>query len=361
MSRRFLLLLLLLTLLPLARASAQQDEARQLLALINQARLDEGYPPLAWSPLLAQAARRHAEDMAEHQFTDSRGSDGSTYQQRIREAGYHAWNDGLMVNELLWAGSGTPHDAFTWLHGQPGLWKLLVDKRYREIGIAEATGSDGVHYYTLDLGSRPGILPVFINDGAETTDSPQVAVRLTNEEAVPLGEGRWIGKAIEIRLNDSPEFDDTIPWQPWDDLVPWLLPGTTSGDYAVYVQFRDGAGRTTISEDTIRLVIEGETPQPSPTPTPDTVTATPTPPPTPTTPPPSPTPTPLHLPTATPTPTPPPTAIPTATPIPTWTPLPTATPETDTSAPPADGAVVAALVLHGLALLLLLYLFLKRR
>ncbi len=361
MRRWSLLLLALLLLLPLARASAEEEAAQTLFGLINQARLDEGLPPLAWSPLLAQAAQRHADDMAANQFTDNRGSDGSTYQQRIREAGYHAWNDGLMVNELLWAGNGTPQDAFAWIHGHADLWKLLTDPHYREIGIAEATGSDGIHYYTLDLGSRPGILPIFINDGAETTDSRQVAVRLTNEEAVPLGEGRWMGKAIEIRLNDSPDFDAAIPWQPWADLVPWLLPGEESGDYAVYVQFRDGAGRTTISEDTIRLVIEGETPRPSPTPTPNAATPTPTPSPSPTATPLPPTPTPLPLPTATSTPTPPPTAIPTATPIPTWTPLPTATPEASATAAPADGAVVAALVLHGIAILLLLYLFLKRR
>ncbi len=355
-----LFILLLLTLLPIPNASAQEEAAQNLFSLINQARLDEGLPPLAWSPLLAQAAQRHADDMAAHHFTDNRGSDGSTYQQRIREAGYHAWNDGLMVNELLWAGSGTPQDAFTWIHNHPDLWKLLTDHRYREIGIAEATGNNGIHYYTLDLGSRPGVLPIFINDGAETTDSPQVAVHLTNEEAVPLGEGTWMGKAIEIRLNDSPDFDETIPWQPWAELVPWLLPGTTSGDYAVYVQFRDGAGRTTISEDTIRLVIEGEETQPSPTPT-EAPTPTPTPPPTPTASPTPAPPTPTPLPTATPTPTPPPTAIPTATPIPTWTPLPTLTEANATQQAPTDWAVITALILHGIAASLLLYLFLKRR
>ncbi len=361
--RTLLTLILLLHLLAAGRAAAQEaDPARQLLLRIDQERLDEGLPPLAWSPLLAQAAQRHADDMAAHHFADNRGSDGSTYQQRIREAGYHAWNDGLMVNEIIWAGNGTADDVFAWLTGQADLWRLLVDRRYREIGIAEATGDDGTHYYTLDLGSRPGILPVFINDGAEETTSRQVAVRLTNEEAVPLGEGTWMGKAIEIRLNDSPDFDETIPWQPWAELVPWLLPGETSGDYAVYVQFRDGAGRTAISEDTIRLVIEGETPQPSPTPTatPTAPVATPTPAPTAT---PTPVPTPLPPPSPTPRPTlvPTSTPIPTATPVPTWTPLPTPAGEEEGSGHPADWAVVTALLLHGLAIFLLLYLFLRRR
>ncbi len=357
--RRWLLpLLLVVLLLPRPVSTQSETPDRQLFTLINQARLDEGLPPMAWSPLLAQAAQRHADDMAAHQFADNRGSDGSTYRQRIREAGYHAWNDGLMVNELLWAGSGTPEDAFTWFHSHPDLWGLLTDKRYREIGIAEATGDDDNHYYTLDLGSRPGVLPIFINDGAEETTDRQVAVHLTNEEAVPLGEGRWIGKAIEIRLNDTPEFDETMPWQPWAELVPWLLPGETSGDYAVYVQFRDGAGRTTISEDTIRLVVEGEVTEPSPTPTEVPITPSPTAAPTV---PPLPTPTPTPPPTLAPTATPPPTPIPTATPPPTWTPLPTPTEAAAQANAHPDWAVVTALILHGLAALFLLYLFLRRR
>jgi hypothetical protein len=43
------------------------------------------------------------------------------------------------------------------------------------------------------------------------------------------------------------------------------LPSEEPGDYAVYVEFRDGADRTAIAEDTIRLVAPGGSP---PTPTP---------------------------------------------------------------------------------------------
>ncbi|MGC9469335.1 MAG: CAP domain-containing protein [Anaerolineae bacterium] len=256
-----LLVILLLSGIP-RPLHAQNDPPGRLLALINQVRRNEGLAPLGHSTLLTQAAQRHAEDLVNLDQVTHEGSDGSSYQQRIREARYQAWNDGLMVNEVLWAGLGTAEDALTWFRSNPE-WNVLTDPRYREIGIGYSDDG-GVRHFVVDVGSRPGVLPIFINDGAPTTEFSQVALRLTNEEAVPLGEGAWMGRAIEVRLSNTPDFEG-VPWQPWEPLLPWVLAGEEPGDYAVYVEFRDGADRTAIAEDTIRLVPPGESP---PTPTP---------------------------------------------------------------------------------------------
>jgi uncharacterized protein YkwD len=236
---------------------SQESRSAQLLVLINQARLYEGLTPLGHSTLLAQAAQRHVDDLVTMSALTHVGSDGSTFQQRIREARYQAWNDGLLVDEVLWTGLGSAEDALVWFYTSPE-WSTLADSRHREIGIGYADDA-GVRYYVVTLGARPGVLPVFLNDGAEFTDVPQVALRLTNEDAVPLGDAGWIGRAIEVRLSNTPEFE-TLPWQPWEALLPWQLAGDQPGDYAVYVQFRDGAGRTAVSEDTVRLVSPGEAP-----------------------------------------------------------------------------------------------------
>jgi uncharacterized protein YkwD len=45
-------------------------------------------PPLSFDPALRAAARRHATDLAEHDFISHLGSDGSRPEQRIRDAGY---------------------------------------------------------------------------------------------------------------------------------------------------------------------------------------------------------------------------------------------------------------------------------
>ncbi len=362
-------------------AVAQDDPRAHLFALINQARLREGYAPLGNSTLLNQAAQRHAEDLASEgrrgtlgQVTHD-GSDGSTYQQRIREARYQAWNDGLMVDEVLWTGLGTAEDALVWFRRRASAdadvasdWEVLTDTRYREAGVGFAE-DNGVRYFVVVVGSRPGVLPIFINEGAETTESPLIALRLTNEEAVPLGDGASIGRAIEVRMSNRPDFEG-MSWQPWEPLMPWQLAGEEPGEYAVYVEFRDGAGRTAVAEDIIRLVAPGESP-PTPTPFLDDLE------PMPELPPDVP---PEEAGAATPlpsdvtppdeeTPSLPLTPLPASTPdvdagepvfFPTWTPLPTDAPAAAQDNGP-DWPLLLALLLQGAALLLGLVVFLRRR
>ncbi len=351
------ILVLVFTLVGVPAAQGQSNQIETFYDLVNQQRISEGYAPLGRSRLLDQAAQRHADDLITLDSATHEGSDGSDYRQRIREARYQAWDDGLMVNEALWVGLGTAEDAVTWFHSNPA-WEVFVDPRYREIGIGYAN-DNGVHYFVVTFGSRPGVLPIFINDGAPTTDSPQVAIRLTNEEAEPLGEGSWMGKAIEVRLSNTPDFEDKT-WQPWEPLLPWMLASTEPGDYAVYVEFRDGAGRTTVAEDTIELVAPD-----SFQPTPSTALRLPT-----STPNPTPvteeipeeidaTPTPEVLQTSTPPATPSEPAE-TYTPLPTWTPLPDAT-AIESDETPTDWPVVLAFLFQGLAVILGIAAFLRRR
>jgi hypothetical protein len=185
---------------------------------------------------------------------------------------------------------------------------------------------------------------------------------LTNEEAEPLGEGTWLGKAIEVRISDTPDFTDQ-PWQPWEPLLPWLLADTQPGDYAVYVEYRDGAGRTAVAQDTIRLVAEGEA-------LPTSAVALPVDTPAPTSPAESTEPAPAVVPTSTPgaasasQPTPMADLLTPAPPVsevyPTWTPLPL-----EPVAPEApvqiDWLLLAFIALQGFMVVLGLGAFLRRR
>ena len=264
--------------LVVGRAGAQaENPALEFYALVSQARLDNGLPPYGWSDLLAAAAQRHADDLATHRLASHTGSDGSTPRQRIAEAGYAAWGNGAVVGENFWTGYGSIQDALDWFMGDPPHRENILSSRYREIGIGVATDSEGRAYYVLDFGARPNVLPIFINDGAPTTESPQVAIRLTNEDAYPQGEGSaYMGRAIEVRLSNTPDFSGAS-WQSWEPLLPWTLPAEP-GEHWVYVQFRDGAGRTAGSADSIILVLPGTTPAPpvpTDTPTPEATVARP--------------------------------------------------------------------------------------
>ncbi len=356
---------------------------------VNQARQDEGLAPYGFSSLLASAAQRHADDLAAHEIWSHTGSDGSTPRQRIAEAGYAAWtwnNGELIAGENFWTGYGTIGDAMVFFLEDPPHRDNLLSTTYREVGIGVATDAAGRNYYVLDFGARPNVLPIFVNDGAASTDNLQIAIRLTNEEARPGGEGAaYMGQAIEIRISNTSEFDD-LPWQPWGALVPWTLP-ETPGEHVVYVQFRDAASRTAASADAIFLG-EGTPPTPtsvppSPTPEPTATSIPPSPTPEPTaTPatPASPTPTTTITPEPTPTVEPPPTptlqqaqdtaqlpsptppspatlALALDTPFPTWTPLPTPVPR-ESSGPGISLGMLA--MLQGAAIILGIYLALRR-
>jgi uncharacterized protein YkwD len=373
---------------------AQEAEpAAVWLRLVNDLRLEEGLNPYSQSRLLTDAARRHADDLVAHGFADADdvhlGSDGTHEQERIQEAGYAAWTRGegqLTVDENVWSGTGTPEDALDFFLEDQAHRDNMLSDIYREIGIGVATDDDGRNTYVLDFGARPNVLPIFINDGAASTDNPEIAIRLTNEQVRPEGEGAtFMGEAIEIRASNDPAFEE-LSWQPWAPLVSWTLLDT-AGEHTVYVQFRDAAGRTAASADGIFL--DKGTPA---TPTP--VPPTPTPEPTDTPIPPSPTPAPTATelpPTAAPqpsTPTAPPTAAPTPTPsstpvtsvglvtnitpFPTWTPLPSPEPTRGESEQPGEatssvpelgdyrGTLIAVGILQSVAIVLGLYLALRR-
>jgi hypothetical protein len=362
-------------------ASAQEpDPVATWQTLVNEARLDEGLAPYGFSTLLAAAAQRHADDLAANQITSHIGSDGSTARQRVADAGYAAWTwngGGSVAGENFWTGYSGIEEAMSFFLEDPAHRDNILSASYREIGVGVAVDADGRSYYVLDFGARPNVLPLFINDGAASTDDMQVAIRLTNEEVRPGGEGAvFMGRAIDIRISDEPDFND-LPWQPWEPLVPWTLPDTP-GLHTVYVQLRDAAGRTAASTDTIVLgegaaveptpVPPSPTPEPSATPVPPSptlmpqdVVATPVVVPT-TTLPLVATPGPELSPTAASTPTPyvlQPTPIAVGvTPFPTWTPLPTDTPPEEPSAP--DASLGLLLALQGLALIFGLYLVLHR-
>lgn len=238
------------------------------LEVVNEARLDEGLNPYSQSRLLSNAAQQYADELAGSGQTDPddalEGAAGEGLQQRVQEAGYAAWTedgDQLVVAESVWSGQGAVQDALISLLEDPENRGNLLSDRYREIGIGIATDADGRTTCVLDFSARPNVLPIFINDGAASTENREVAIRLTNERVRPEGQGAgFMGEAIEIRMSNQPSFEE-LPWESWAPLVSWTLPDKL-GEHTVYVQFRDAAGRTAASADSIFL---GQGTPPSPT------------------------------------------------------------------------------------------------
>ncbi len=236
------------------QAAAQTVDKADALSQINRARILNGASPLALNAALEKAAQRHSQDMADKGFLDHIGSDGSKLDDRVLAAGYSSWIGQRVWAELVYAGDGSFAEALAFWVSDNAQKRILLDSRFREIGIGVAlnTSPAGVTtaYWALVLGAQPNALPVFINDGAVVTNLPQVAIRLTQETVAPEGEGNSIGRAIEVRISADPGFAGAV-WQPWEMLLPFTF-DDTPGLKTIYVQYRDASDRMTVSTASIQ-------------------------------------------------------------------------------------------------------------
>lgn len=131
-----------------------------MLDLINQARAGRNLPPLAHNAQLAEAAVRHARDLASGRVdlgNSHVGSDGSTVVQRVTAAGYRAADTREMTG-WGWDGDVTRMVDY-WLNSavhQPIIYS--GDLPDVGIGYVYQPGSAWLHYWTVVL-ARPSGQP----------------------------------------------------------------------------------------------------------------------------------------------------------------------------------------------------------
>jgi uncharacterized protein YkwD len=312
--RLFALILLFLALVGLLTAphsqpvSLAQDETpaeltQQIIELTNAERAAAGVPPLKHNAALSAAAAWMAEDIAQNDplYLGAPDSLGRNAAERVADFGY---TNLRALAEHYAIGQKDAQEVFdTWMENDARRAAML-DPEYREIGVGffmDDTSTESLgSYWVQDLGSRSGEYPVIINNEADATADPDVALYIYGTN--------W---ATEMRLSQ-----DGTTWTTWDTYQAeraWRLEPGPAGQRTVFVELR-GPEQTYTVSDSIRLT-EDAAPPATATATP---TATPTPPPTST---PTPPPTATATPTATPTPEP----SPSPTPPPTDTPSPTAT------------------------------------
>lgn len=117
------------------------------LALTNERRIAAGLDPLVVDARLTGAAQSHANDMATRQVMTHSGSDNSNAGQRIAVQGYGAtaWAENVA------SGQTTASDAVNAWMNSSGHRANILNQRYVNIGVAAATDSKGVTYWTMVL------------------------------------------------------------------------------------------------------------------------------------------------------------------------------------------------------------------
>ena len=115
-------------------ASVTVEFERRVLELTNNERVRRGIPALQWSDTLGRAARAHSEDMARNGFMSHRGSNGSTFDQRIAQAGF---NGGYLAENVA-SGQRTPEEVVNSWMNSPGHRENILNPVYTHLGVGFA-------------------------------------------------------------------------------------------------------------------------------------------------------------------------------------------------------------------------------
>lgn len=222
-------------------AVASYDD--EVIRLVNVERNGAGgLPPLKGEPHLAASALRHSTDMATNMVTaiSHVGTDGSTFDQRIRDAGYTGYSS---ISENIAAGYSTPSSVMAGWMGSSGHRANILSSSVREIGASYVYGSAGYqHFWTQNFGARGTVFPVVLNREAFATTSATVSLYIHGS-----------GWATEMQVSNDTGFAGAV-WEPYSSTRTWVLPSGL-GTRTVYVKLRNGA-TTVVSSDTI-VRVEG--------------------------------------------------------------------------------------------------------
>jgi len=187
---------LLLCASALMQASAQehpdlQAEARQLMALANQARAAAGAAPLRWDSALAEAARKHtlrmvAEGPIKHQYPGE-----LNLSERTGLAGAHF----DLIEENVAVGPTPPELHDGWMHST-GHRENMLNSQVDRVGIA-VIASRGVLYATADYAH-----------GVQALSQTQIEERVTElirPSRVAIGGSTSFARAACLMQNGVPQ------------------------------------------------------------------------------------------------------------------------------------------------------------
>jgi|GEM_PF-2090303 len=225
---------------------------RQLFAVVNKARIDRGLSPLKMNDALTRAARAQAKFMSSSQRVNVVDEAGKLPPQRAQGYGY---TPPQTFHELISAGFSKPDQVLAGLAANPNSARILFGNDVNEIGLGYAYARDDrayQHYWTIDLGRRGGTsFTVVVNNGAESTTSAQVTLRIGGKE--------W---AQQMLVSNARNFAGAN-WEPYAENKTWTLSEGT-GPKKVYVRLR-GAGNVqadAVAEVALMAATKGVKPGP---------------------------------------------------------------------------------------------------
>jgi uncharacterized protein YkwD len=145
-----------------ATADARRVADDAILCLVNRERSRRGLAAVRLSKALSRSATAHSEDMAQSKFFSHVGSGGTSIRQRVDRSGYLRGSDDRVGETIAWGSAefGTPAQLMGALMGSPGHRRVILDRRFRDVGVGLVSGvpvrasSDDGATLTLVFGRR---------------------------------------------------------------------------------------------------------------------------------------------------------------------------------------------------------------
>lgn len=258
-----------------AQSSETTFTAQDLYVAVNQSLIDADARPLGRSDTLDMIA----QDIA-NELSTTRTYDGVP-RELADEFGFPRWPDNgqRVINEAVnYIGIESP-DFFAETE-QETFIDILQNTFYREMGVAvasyQAVAAGTVqNVYVVVMGARPNVLPVVINDGAETVYSRDVDLYIHNEFSLAYEtEPDIIQRALRFRIaNSEAGLDDAQPieWENNNYALDWQLT-EDFGEKEVWVEFEDEKGVRVRSSTTVEFADPATAPTPEPSPEPEDTT-----------------------------------------------------------------------------------------
>lgn len=146
----------------MADSTTLEQASDAVLCLVNGERARRGLAPLRASRLLDRTAQAHSRDMVARRYFSHVTPAGMNVRQRISRSGYLDKRGACRVAETIAWGTesqATPAALVRSFLNSPGHRRILLDTRYRDIGVGLVLGApisdmgNGATL-TLDFGRR---------------------------------------------------------------------------------------------------------------------------------------------------------------------------------------------------------------
>jgi uncharacterized protein YkwD len=189
---------------------------QEVVYLTNLERQKAGLPPLKRNRDLDYSARYHAKDLADDRYLMHDTHDRNAQDNLIFVCGLKARIEkyfnfsGNLFAENFDGGHATPAQVVAFWMTNNNAKNIILDSKYREIGVGYYSGGPWGHYWVQNFGTRNNQYPLVIDLENAQTDEAQVDLSIASQEIFN-----------QMRLkNDEETWGE---WIPYSSNLTWTL------------------------------------------------------------------------------------------------------------------------------------------